>query len=83
MIMSYNFCIDNSGSTWSSGAWGPGPNGPIVDPPLPTCSEGCRISDLLYAHNIMAGYSRTFDLILGCKTRNEFDAQPFSALSAK
>ena len=26
-----------------------------------TYSEGCRISDLLYAHNIMAGYSRTFD----------------------
>ena len=29
----------------------------------------------------MAGYSRT--LVLGCKTRNEFDAQPVSALSAQ
>ena len=38
---------------------------------------------MLYAHNIMAGNSRTFDLILGCKTRNEFDAQPVSALSAQ
>ena len=36
--------------------------------------RGCRTSDLFYAHNIMAGNSRTFDLILGCKTRNEFDA---------
>ena len=31
----------------------------------------------------MAGNSRTFDQILGCKTRNEFDAQPISALSAQ
>ena len=38
---------------------------------------------MLYAHNIMAGYSRTFDLVLGCKTRNEFDAQPVSALYAQ
>ena len=38
---------------------------------------------MLYAHNIMAGNSRTFDQILGCKTRNEFDAQPVSALSAQ
>ena len=45
--------------------------------------RGCRTSDLLYAHNIMAGNSRNFDLILGCKTRNEFDAQPISALSAQ
>ena len=29
----------------------------------------------------MAGYSRT--LVLGCKTRNEFVAQPVSALSAQ
>ena len=24
---------------WSSGAWGPGPNGPVVDPPLGTGGE--------------------------------------------
>ena len=45
--------------------------------------RGCRTSDVLYAHNIMAGYSRTFDLVLGCITRNEFDAQPVSALAAQ
>ena len=43
----------------------------------------CRASDVLYAHNIMAGNSRTLDQILGCKTRNEFDAQPVSELSAQ
>ena len=31
----------------------------------------------------MAGYSRTFDLVLRCKTRNVFDAQSVSALSAQ
>ena len=31
----------------------------------------------------MAGNSRTFDQILGCKSRNEFDAQPVSALSVQ
>ena len=31
----------------------------------------------------MDGYSRTVDLVLGCKTRNEFDAQPVSALYAQ
>ena len=47
-------------------------------------SEGLhQTSDVLYAHNIMAGNSRTFDQILGCKIRNEFDAQPVSALSAQ
>ena len=34
MIMSYNCFIENFGGPWSSGAWGPGPNGPVVDPPL-------------------------------------------------
>ena len=34
MIMSYNCFIENLGAPWSSGAWGPGPNGPVVDPPL-------------------------------------------------
>ena len=27
--------VENLGALWSSGAWGPGPNGPVVDPPLP------------------------------------------------
>ena len=36
MIMSYTFFFDNVGAPWSSGAWGPGPNGPVVNPPLVT-----------------------------------------------
>ena len=26
--------VENLGAPWSSGAWGPGPNGPVVNPPL-------------------------------------------------
>ena len=26
--------VDNLGGPWSSRAWGSGPNGPVVDPPL-------------------------------------------------
>ena len=26
--------VENLGGPWSSGAWGPGPNGPVVDLPL-------------------------------------------------
>ena len=36
MIMSYTFFFENVGAPWSSGAWGPGPNGPVVNPPLAT-----------------------------------------------
>ncbi len=31
--------VDNLGAPWSSGAWGPGPNGPVVNPPL---FKGCK-----------------------------------------
>ena len=34
MSMPYNGFIENLGAPWSSGARGPGPNGPVVDPPL-------------------------------------------------
>ena len=30
----YILFVDNLEEPWSSGAWGPGPNGPVVDPPL-------------------------------------------------
>ena len=34
MIMSYKFVVvENLVAPWSSGAWDPGPNGPVVDPP--------------------------------------------------
>ena len=38
MSMSYNVFTENLGAPWSSGAWGPGPNGPVVDPPLIICN---------------------------------------------
>ena len=30
----YILFVENLGGGWSSGAWDPGPNGPVVDPPL-------------------------------------------------
>ena len=42
--------VDNLGAPWSSGAWGPGPNGPVVNPPLAS-SKGQSHGGVLIAIN--------------------------------
>ena len=34
--------VENLGAPWSSGAWGLGPNGPVVNPPLTIRRDGIR-----------------------------------------
>ena len=63
MIMLYNLVIEHVGAPWSSGAWGPGPNGPVVDPPLHSylCMKNTKyiflICDILFnVHKVKFRY---------------------------
>ena len=48
----YILFVENVGAPWSSGAWGPGQNGPVVDPPLNAqlfvCCNYCKHHRLAY-----------------------------------
>ena len=46
--------VGNLGAPWSSGAWGLGPNGPVVNPPLAVMRGHVRVCSLLILGDLRA-----------------------------
>ncbi len=59
----YILFVENVGAPWSSGAWGPGPNGPVVDPPL--IAAYCSSVTGLYGSQFIPVFMQSIMLVLG------------------